>query len=525
MPILEHTPNTTGVNADAAGGWHLRAPWRTSRGWTVLAIALVICTFFCLRLKPRYLLVFDSVNFALALQHFDVSRHQPHPPGYPAYVLLTNLLHRVLPDPPAVFFTAGVLAMVSSAYLLARLGEALATAKAGIAAAVLLIFNTANTSSIVTSSVRNYLAVTSALIAWLACLTWTTERPRVFFFLTAGCLGLFSGFRPELIVTLLPLLLFVAVQRKIAIRDYLLGALIYSAAILLWLVPTAWPLGGILPYFKFVREFFAGQTQIAVQHSGRFSPSLWLRMVWKGSIWTFLSVLTWIWIVPFTWTNLHSLRQRSVLAFLAFWLIPGYVFSSVVHINQSGHALATVTAVCMLGGLVIASIRRTSLFLAVLIIAAYANIYIFEHPIVRYDEAAVASIKWNNSHLGQMMEELVGISRFKPLFLVTDNSNLTWRTIHYYFPETPLLDIDGGGSMFFPFRDQVVHLHPNDIAKLPACGIIAWVVNKPESDLLQQASSTIVPGWHGLITLTNGSPGLHLKVSGMPLESDSAPCP
>lgn len=30
----------------------------------------------------------DSINFALALRDFDVANHQPHPPGYPAYVAL-----------------------------------------------------------------------------------------------------------------------------------------------------------------------------------------------------------------------------------------------------------------------------------------------------------------------------------------------------------------------------------------------------------------------------------------------------
>ena len=38
----------------------------------------------------------DSVNFALGVEHFDVARHQPHPPGYPVYIALAKLSAAVL---------------------------------------------------------------------------------------------------------------------------------------------------------------------------------------------------------------------------------------------------------------------------------------------------------------------------------------------------------------------------------------------------------------------------------------------
>src|SRR5262249_8724506 len=33
----------------------------------------------------------DSINFALGLRHFDPALHQPHPPGYPIYMLLGHV--------------------------------------------------------------------------------------------------------------------------------------------------------------------------------------------------------------------------------------------------------------------------------------------------------------------------------------------------------------------------------------------------------------------------------------------------
>ncbi len=37
---------------------------------------------------PHTLEDIDSINFALGIRHFDVARHQPHPPGYPVFIAL-----------------------------------------------------------------------------------------------------------------------------------------------------------------------------------------------------------------------------------------------------------------------------------------------------------------------------------------------------------------------------------------------------------------------------------------------------
>src|SRR5206468_2498525 len=36
----------------------------------------------------------DSINFALGIRDYDVSKHQPHPPGYPLFILAAKGLHR-----------------------------------------------------------------------------------------------------------------------------------------------------------------------------------------------------------------------------------------------------------------------------------------------------------------------------------------------------------------------------------------------------------------------------------------------
>ncbi len=75
--------------------------------WVVIA-GLTLLSWLAIVL--RWSLDFDGVidtdvlNFGLAAIHFDVLDHQPHPPGYPGYVVMLRFVHLLAPwlDPIAV---------------------------------------------------------------------------------------------------------------------------------------------------------------------------------------------------------------------------------------------------------------------------------------------------------------------------------------------------------------------------------------------------------------------------------------
>lgn len=78
--------------------WLTRAPFRAERlsGW-------------------------DPVNFALALDRWDLALHQPHPPGYLGYVLLARLARLVTADANGALVLVGVAATAAAAIVLWRL--------------------------------------------------------------------------------------------------------------------------------------------------------------------------------------------------------------------------------------------------------------------------------------------------------------------------------------------------------------------------------------------------------------------
>ena len=59
---------------------------------------LVLATLFLaahLAFLPASLEDLDSINFALGMRHFDVAHHQPHPPGYPLFILAAKAARTV----------------------------------------------------------------------------------------------------------------------------------------------------------------------------------------------------------------------------------------------------------------------------------------------------------------------------------------------------------------------------------------------------------------------------------------------
>src|SRR5262249_21816290 len=111
---------------------------RPQERWKV-GVAAAAATALVLRLwaLPRALDATDAVNFALALDRFDVLKHQPHFPGYPLYVLLCHVA-ALFVDAPAALGLPGALASAALVAAVARAVRGRAGDAAGLAAAWLV---------------------------------------------------------------------------------------------------------------------------------------------------------------------------------------------------------------------------------------------------------------------------------------------------------------------------------------------------------------------------------------------------
>src|SRR5215510_15725045 len=86
--------------------------------------------------RAHLLPTWDAVQFALALERYDVVRHQPHPPGYILYVALGRLADLVLGDAAGALGSLAILASAVAVFLLYGLAWRLYGRGAAVVAAL-----------------------------------------------------------------------------------------------------------------------------------------------------------------------------------------------------------------------------------------------------------------------------------------------------------------------------------------------------------------------------------------------------
>jgi transmembrane protein TMEM260 (protein O-mannosyltransferase) len=95
-------------------------PLTTNRGSLIFLVAVLYLAAHVPSLAPS-LEDIDSINFALGLRHFDPALHQPHPPGYPVYMVLG---HISLPIVERVTSATGVAAEARALAIWSAIGGA-----------------------------------------------------------------------------------------------------------------------------------------------------------------------------------------------------------------------------------------------------------------------------------------------------------------------------------------------------------------------------------------------------------------
>src|SRR5262249_784933 len=188
--------------------------------------------------RARMLYNWDAVQFALALNEYDVVKHQPHPPGYILYVALGRLVNHWLSDPTSSYV---LLAVAFSGlttfvvYYLARVAYDRATALASatlLAVSPLFWFY----GSVGFTYPAHALIASVAGYCWFRALRGSETDA----WLAAGYLGLAGGLRQSALVLLFPLWLGSTAFGVRRLRTLLIGMAIVTATVLAWFLPMIW---------------------------------------------------------------------------------------------------------------------------------------------------------------------------------------------------------------------------------------------------------------------------------------------
>ncbi len=226
------------------------------------AATLALITLFSrLPFRAHYAYHWDTVNFLFAMRHFDMLHDQPHPTGYPLYVLTARLFALFLRDDHAALVVMSVLASGVAVAFLYALGRRLWGEFVGLGAALLLA-----TSPLFWfyGEIGLPHAVDTAFILVALWLLVRVRQDRPHWWAgTVVLLALAGGFRPQTLAFLLPVALYAfwPLGWKRIAQAAALGAFLS----LLWLVPLVASCGGLRAYLDYSAAYsarFMGHTSL-----------------------------------------------------------------------------------------------------------------------------------------------------------------------------------------------------------------------------------------------------------------------
>ena len=210
--------------------------------WAAALAALTLIT--RIPLRSTQLFAWDSANFALALQHYNVAWHQPQPPGYILYVAAARLVHVVVADANAAYVWLSVVASVGAVWCSVLVGGRLFGAPTGVLGGLVLTTSSLFWGQGVVAYPYAFLALFSSLIVLLALRNRSGGRDTTL--VSAALLAIAGGFRPELVPFLLPLWLWGAWRRPR--WRWLAGLGLLAVLVAAWYVPMIWLSGGWQTY-------------------------------------------------------------------------------------------------------------------------------------------------------------------------------------------------------------------------------------------------------------------------------------
>jgi len=413
----------------------------TNRASAVALVLFVTTVFSRLPFTSRMLYHIDSVQYTLALDHYDIGLHQPHPPGYFVYILMGRLMRWIIADPNqalialSIIFTAGTVVIV---YLLAK---DMFDDRTALLAAIIAMSSPNlwfHGAIALNYGLESFFSVA---IAWL-CWKIAAQKNQTAWLPLAIILALSGGVRQNTPVFLLPLVIHAC--RQLPLRSLLLGSGTFTLVTLGWFVPMIDASGGWSTYSAAFRELWHFNTG----HKSVFEQGFGTLLVYAQTLLNFITCGIGAGVVVLPLCGYVVLRQRLTeridkkkLCFFMCWIGPAFLFYLLVFIHPAnpGYALVFTPPLYIL-------LARAVMFLAEelltllrwhwdLVIPLFLisiNLYLFlfsSYPV------SASCIRTHDHNLTVMLNHLKKFDPASTALFVGPYIFYGYRQIMYYLPE------------------------------------------------------------------------------------------
>jgi hypothetical protein len=296
----------------------------------------------------------DSYNFALALEHFDIRLHQPHPPGYFLYVMAGRMVNLCLQDANSSLVLLSILFSGLTATSLFFLAREMFDERTAVIAALLFLTSPMFWfhGEIALARIVEAFFVTHLALICYKLLKRTWRYPWV-----AGLvLALAGGVRLNTLVLLFPLWL--CSVRRSSRRDVALGIVVFTMATAAWLIPMLYVSGGLSGYLEVAKAETQGYANYGI--SGlRAAPANTARLI-VFLLYTLLAsslviaYAFWLHLRGITAHGIKMMWQDERVQTMALWIAPTLLLCTYV-LTQPGQtftfmpSLLIIAAVASVG--------------------------------------------------------------------------------------------------------------------------------------------------------------------------------
>ena len=305
--------------------------------WAIFVVACAIHYGF----HSPWLDDYDGVQLAFGMEKLDLTVHQPHPPGYAAYIYLARAVDLVLGDRQASLSLLSTLGGSASVALTFLLGARLVSIPAGVLAAAILVMIPLHFQQSIVAMTD--VVVIPFFLGTLLCLRTAYARPDTWGTRGVVAAGLLMGWgvgvRPQWVFLFAAAgLVYVLAARHLARTAILIGSGVLAT--LAWIVPISVGHGGFWPYVTLAQDQYTShptdRANFDVEAILRLSE--WMVHRWETSVailagMATLSALAFTrWLRSPATDGRHAAMSRPVLVTLVLsWFLIAAATSLLFH--------------------------------------------------------------------------------------------------------------------------------------------------------------------------------------------------